>query len=707
MTIQFRAHRALTIGIIVFLATLPAQAQDDDDENESLEEIVVTSQRQAFRGDTPLGDLPVAVQTLPAELLTDMGVTSLTEALDFAASIARQNDNGGSWDGFAVRGLAASENDPGGFLVNGFEGTRGYNGKRDTTNIERIEVLKGPGGALFGGGAPGGTVNLITKKPQFEREGHIKASFGRFNTKRIEGDYTDGLSDSAAFRIIGTYEESDGFRSTNPERLWITPSLSAKLSDRTSILYELEFTRQEFLFDRGLVSIDGDPLVLPPTRSFVDPISGPWIIDSTNHYLTLNHEFSDDWHVLVALGYRDSSREGFGANTELAASRQLLVVDGETVSRQLRYTDGSQDDLNSRIEFSGLLQTGGIEHHLLIGADQFTYESDTISGRWRPDPGDSTYSMNAFDPDYTIVPPATSQTGDTFTEQTSYGVYFQDLMYLTDNLKVLLGLRYDSFDTTTLNRLTDTVREHTGDDTNFRVGLVYDLNDFVTLYGSYAQGFRPLTGASFDGVPFDPEKTESSEIGGRFSNREGNLSGSVALFTATKDNILTADPINCCFSAQIGAAESRGLEIDLTGNLTDSVSMYLSYAYINAESVNSIINLDWGVEVPAGSRLINIPEHAASLSLRKRFNIGNGTGLAGVAVEYNSDMLGETVDPSYILPSYTLLNLYVNYEPNDSLQFSVNLDNVTDEHYIASSYHKWWSFPGMPRSYSVSMQYSF
>jgi iron complex outermembrane receptor protein len=280
-------------------------------------------------------------------------------------------------------------------------------------------------------------------------------------------------------------------------------------------------------------------------------------------------------------------------------------------------------------------------------------------------------------------------------------------MDLTEKLKLLLGLRYDDFDSSRFNRLTDVVLLDDGDDINLRVGLVYEPNELVTIYGSFAEGFRPTVGANFAGEPFEPEKTESAEVGARFTDRDSNWSSSVALFTATKSNILTADPINCCFSAQVGEADSRGVEVDVTGNLTDSISLYLSYAYVDAETANEHINLDWGVNVPAGARLINVPEHAATLSMQKGFSIGEGNGAAGFVVRYNGDMLGETIDQSYILPSYTLLNLFATYAPNDRFEFAVNVDNVTDEHYIANSYHKYWSMPGVPLSYSVSLQYSF
>ena len=136
-----------------------------------MENIVVTAQRQPFRGDVPFEEMPQSVQVMSAELLQTIGVTQLDDALDLASGIARQNTFGGLWDSFAIRGFAGDENVPTGYLVNGFNAGRGFSGRRDASNIERIEVLKGPGSALYGRSEPGGTMNIVTKKPQFEPEG--------------------------------------------------------------------------------------------------------------------------------------------------------------------------------------------------------------------------------------------------------------------------------------------------------------------------------------------------------------------------------------------------------------------------------------------------------------------------------------------------------------------------------------------------------
>ncbi len=120
-----------------------------------------------------------------------------------------------------------------------------------------------------------------------------------------------------------------------------------------------------------------------------------------------------------------------------------------------------------------------------------------------------------------------------------------------------------------------------------------------------------------------------------------------------------------------------------------------------------MINSDWGVVVPAGSRLINVAENTANLSLSKGFSLAGSDASAGFVVRYVGDRLGETIDPTFVLPSYTLLNLFATYQPSDNLQFAIHVDNVTDEEYIESSYHKWWMMPGSPITYSVSLQYSY
>ena len=174
----------LTASVSMAL-TASVNAQEKNASADDVEKIEVVTQRQPYRGDVPLKSLPQNVDIVSGELLEDTGINDLQNALDFTSGIARQNSFGGLWDSFAIRGFAGDENLPSGYIVNGFSAGRGYSGRRDTSNIQSIEVLKGPGSALYGRSEPGGTINIITKKPQFDEEGYIQATVGSTGLKVI------------------------------------------------------------------------------------------------------------------------------------------------------------------------------------------------------------------------------------------------------------------------------------------------------------------------------------------------------------------------------------------------------------------------------------------------------------------------------------------------------------------------------------------
>ena len=214
---------AVTVSALLSVISMFAMAQESGS-NQNLEEVIVLGQKQPYRGDVPLESLPQQVQIISSDMLGQLGEVEFQGALDMAGGVARQNSFGGLWDSFAIRGFAGDENLPSGYLINGFSGGRGYSGNRDTSNIETLEILKGPGSALYGRGEPGGTINLVTKKPQFEAQGHLNATVGNFDTQRFEADYTNHLSDSVAFRINGAYKDAGSFRDTiKTEKLDLTP----------------------------------------------------------------------------------------------------------------------------------------------------------------------------------------------------------------------------------------------------------------------------------------------------------------------------------------------------------------------------------------------------------------------------------------------------------------------------------------------------
>ncbi|MCU8080705.1 TonB-dependent siderophore receptor [Shewanella sp. SM103] len=715
MTSLYMPKRAaLLLGALVALnpISMLLAAEDAQSGNAILEtdiERLSIHYRQAYRGNVSATELPQAISVLDEQLIKDAGLTRFQDVLDYSASVARQNNGGGLWDSFSLRGFPGNENMPSGYLINGFNGGRGFSGHRDLSNVAYVEILKGPGSALYGRSEPGGTVNIVTKKPQYETSGYLKASAGSFDQYRLEGDVTSGLTDNLAFRINGAWQEYDSFRDhVFSDKKIVTPSVRWQISDKALLLYEMEYLKQEQLFDRGIIVLNNDINTVPRSRYLGEPNDGATVVNATGHQLTYDYELNDDWSLTAGYNYRDSSLKGYSSDAELAKGRQSLFDDGRTLTQQHRYRDYASEDNSLRLELSGHVDTGFIRHNLLLGADAYHYSLKTGLYRYRGKKGE--YAIDIYAPQYGGPQPEVSLLYENNETQKAWGTYLQDQMDLTEKWKLHLGLRFDSYQQDISEVAKDTLSEQTDSRVSPKVGLVYLWSDALSFYSSYSEGFLPLSGTDFAGQPFEAEESQSVELGMKFNGTWLNdlpINGSLAVFDAQKSNILTSDPINVGFSATLGKAKSSGVELDLAAELTEDLQAKLSYAYLNTRTANDSLNPDWGVLIPAGSPLVNVPKHTASVILKQDLNRLSIDGHLGLSWRYVDSRLGDSADPSFQLPSYQLLGLFMNTHLSDNLSLGVNLDNLLDEHYIASSYSALWAVPGEPRSIKVSVSYEF
>jgi iron complex outermembrane receptor protein len=464
---------------------------------------------------------------------------------------------------------------------------------------------------------------------------------------------------------------------------------------------------QEAPFDRGVVaSPDGRRLgIVPASRFLGEPGDDVNEVKAAGHQAVLQHDFNADWSLLVGLGYRDSSFEGYSSDPELVASRQPYYQDATNLSRQRRYREYDTSDFTVRGEVTGRVETGSLTHHLLAGVDYYDYELDVLQMRFRPTLADP-YSVNVFAPVYgqtRTVGPFQDQT----EQQDATGFYLQDQIDLTEHWKVLAGLRYDDFSQNIDFHLNGISLTNDQTATNPRFGIVYEGSERWSVYASYAEGFRPNTGSDVNGNAFEPEISESYEIGTKLGGPDDRVSATIAIYSAKKDNVLTTDPVNAGFSMTGGEAESEGVEIDVTGQITDDLRFNFAYAYTDAQWANSVLDPNFGQPLPSGTPLINIPEHSANALLVQSFQIGAADCSAGIGATYVDERLGETGVPDFQLPSYTLVKLTGSYEPTEHLKFMLDVENVLDEEYYASSYSRLWVAPGAPRTYTVRGVYSF
>jgi iron complex outermembrane recepter protein len=708
----------LPFTAILFVSTAIGLASPAFAEESADPEITVTGIRQAYQGEFEQKEIPQAVAVIDAKLIEDNNILRLTDALDLNASVARQNNFGGLWDAFAVRGFAGDENLPSGYLVNGFNGGRGFGGARDVAGVERIEVLKGPAAALYGRGEPGGTINIVTKRAGFDGfKVNASGLYGSFDRIRFDADANIPVGDNIAVRLIGFSEKSDSFRETvNSKRYGLLPSIAIKLGEDTTLSYDLEWTRSQADFDRGVVA-PGGVLGVMSRRTFLgEPGDGPLKANVTGHQLQLQHDFSDDWSLLLGTSYRETDLEGFSSEAELAGSRQFLgrATTPNLLSRQRRFRDYEGEHFVVRGEVSGDFELAGLRHRMLIGADYDEFDNSQLFLRFRPGSVTATsteaaqYAINILNPVYGRFPlPVPGPQTNRLDQQKAFGFYLQDQISLSDAVQIRVGLRYDDFSVRSLNRTTSLAQRRSFNRVSPQFGLVVKASDALSFYAAYGEGFRSNLGARANGEVFDPEYSKSFEFGAKFSLLGDAINGTVSLFNLRKRNVLAADVANPGFSIPIGKAGSTGVEFDLTGKLPGDIDLLFSYAYVDAEVKANVIDLNFGAPINAGDPLINIPRHSLNAQLSKRFEIGDGKGLTfGAGVQHVGKRLGETAT-TFFLPKYTLVRAFADVEVIEGLELFADVKNLFNETYYTNSFARLWVVPGAPRTATVGARVRF
>lgn len=677
-------------------------------------DILITATRPAYRGDFAPLEVPQAEQVIGQQQLRDINALDLGSALDLSASVARQNNFGGLWNSFAVRGFVGDENLPSNYLVNGFNAGRGFAGPRDLSGIEAVEVLKGPRAALFGRGEPGGTINLVTKRPRFETAGEIRLLAGSFDTWRADADLQTTLGETAGIRFVGFYEDAGSFRDTiETTRFGFMPSVAITLGAATRLVYELEYARQEIPFDRGVVAVNGVLGAIPQSRFLGEPGEGPNIAEVLGHQLELQHDFSENWSALVGINFRDTSLSGTSTEAELAGSRQQLFRDGRTLTRQRRQREYDATYFVARAELAGNFATGAITHRVLIGADTDRFENDQVFLRARAPSLASNPSLqqlqaiDIFAPVYGQFPlPAMAPLTDRVEVQQASGLYAQYQIGFADTFELRVGGRYDDYDQRLTNRANGNLARTGEQRFSPQIGAVYRATPQLSLYASYGENFRPLSGADFAGNPFDPNQSQSLEGGVKYDAANGRITATASVFAIQQSNILVGDPVNAGFTLAAGEARSRGFEFDFNGEIAPGLDLWVSYAYVDAEVENDVADPDFGLPIAAGDRLLNIPDHTLSAQLAYSTRIAGRSVRLGGGALHVSERLGE-VGTDFVLPAYTLARIFAEAELADGVRLRLDIDNLFDTEWFANSFSQLWVQPGTPRNARVTASFAF
>jgi len=625
---------------------------------EAADDYYVPEASTATRTEAPLRDIPQSIQVIPRQVLEDAQVVRLNEVAGFVSGVQPLTGYGGlSSNQVFIRGFQQGTN-----LRNGFRDF-GFLSPRDVANIEQVEVLKGPASVLYGAFEPGGVVNTITEQPLFEPAYELGMTVGSYSFYRPTVDLTGPLNEdrSLRYRLNLAYENAGSFRDfTNSESFFVAPTLAWDISDRTRLTTELEYQNYDYTFDRVF---RGEPefLELPISRFLGEPDFNNATVNAFRGGYRLEHDFSDNWQFRQGLSVILSDIDVREVNL------RPLEADRRTLPRRASRSDETQQNYQLQTEFIGEFQTGSIEHELLLGLDlsRLFFAFDFFSA-----PLDS---IDILDPVYGAQPGTFSPNFAEEQGNNTLGFYVQDLVELAPNLKILVGGRLDWSDIFYRDRITgDTLNEFSEVAFSPRAGIVYQPADSTSLYFNWSRSFNPqIFGRSRTDEPFEPEQGQQFEIGVKQEFLDGRLAATVALFDITKRNVLTPDPVDPIFSVQTGAQTSRGVELDVIGEILPGWNILANYAYINAfvSEDNSI---------PEGDRLVGIPEHSASLWTTYELQEGNLQGLGfGLGVVFVGERQGRLPNNDFTLPSYTRVDARVSYQ-RDNYELGLNVKNLFD-----------------------------
>ena len=639
-----------------------ATGEGDDDD------YYVPDSSTAIGIDTPIKDTPLSIQVVPQEVIEDRNVRELGDALETVGGVVSAGGRGTSafGPGFLIRGLEINSS----IFRDGIPYVS--QAPLSTNDIERVEVLKGPASILFGQGEPGGIINLISKKPLNEPFYSASFSAGNFNTYRGALDFSGPLNDSKTvrYRLNLSYENYESFRDfVDGERFLVSPTLTWDISPNTSINFYGQYTTGEETIDEGIPAI-GDEVADIPRERFLGEDFSDSEQEQFNLGYTLNHQFSEDWSLRHALQYLQYEPIRFGPLSD--------SFDEETgeLERIEYFADGTYQRFFTNAEVVGKFNTGSVKHQLLFGTE-YRHNAEDPSFQFS-----TPYTpINIFDPVYTGIPYEIAPEFFRDDNVDTVGVYLQDQIELLPNLIVLAGVRFDSADQFRTEQDLGEPREEfeqTDSDFSPRFGVVYQPSEPISLYASYTTSFNPSFGASrnADDSTFDPETGRQFEVGVKADISE-QLSFTFAAFDIRKQNVSTEDPENPLFSVQTGEVASRGIELNLGGEILPGWNITAAYTYLDAfvsEDNTDIVD----------NKLANAPDNQFSLWTNYEIQQGNLAGLGfGLGFLYLSDRFGD-LENTYTLDSYFRTDAALFYERNN-WRVQLNIENLFDVEYFTAA----------------------
>lgn len=695
-------------------------------------------------------ELPQVVAAVTKELIADRLAFQLPDAVKTVSNVAIT----GLYNHYNIRGITQADD---GQVLNGMRTRQYYFLQPITSHLERVEVIKGPSSVTFSSADPGGTVNMVTKKPLTEKRNEVSVAAGSFGTLRATADFTGPLNDSKTllYRFNAAIQEADSFRDiVNNNAILVSPSLSYIPNESTSLNVEMIYNNADGNIDRGQPIFDA-------VDDNYDPNSTP---------LTLNPGAINDFYktkeFVFMASFSKKFTENFGFNAQYMkqtwdedlqehradAFRQAYDADGNIVPNlvAMRYAERQQNWGTDNVSafFNYDIKKERFTNKVLVGYDASRWErrtgganssrnyllNDGSTARFRPGTSDPNDFQQTADgllvpavPHLDLTNPfngirntstyVLSQFEIPANLTTSHGIYIQN-QFKVGKFSALVNLRYEWF---------SDIFNYEGDEEEFetnafvpRVGVTYEVTKDISAYATYLEGFQPHTntvslspsaeGFFWEASPgrFDPLESSLIEVGAKGEFLNGKIFANFAIFEVTQKNILLGDTFDLDNLTTRGEQRSRGFEADISGYVLPNLQLTASYGYTDA-----IIEED-AIEEFVGERIGGAPEHNANFW--GRYDFSSYSLLKGIGIGFGAQYVDERYtwyNPTYLtsrvlLPDYTVFDAAVYYKPNNTnIQLTLKVNNLFNDTYWLGGLSPSRLGPAAPRNYLLNATYTF
>ncbi|MEZ7506670.1 TonB-dependent siderophore receptor [Flavobacterium sp. Arc2] len=666
-------------------------------------------------------DLPQSIQIVGHQVIAQQQSVRLSDVIRNVNGVYVGSARGGAQESFWSRGYDMSSNN---MFKNGFRFSNGS--LPEVSSLERIEVLKGSAALLFGNVAPGGILNMVTKKPSFKSGGEISMQMGSNAFYKPSIDIYGPLNNTIAYRFTGSYENSESFRDVvKKERYYVNPSLLFKVSDKTEIVLQGDYLHDDWTPDFGTGMI-GKEIADVPRNTY---LGATWSNGQTRQASVsglVKHEFNDDWKLNFNSSFQNYERTSKG-------TERIQPEDNGYWKRPLGQNKNLEQILGEQISLQGNFNTGTIKHQLYTGVDFENSFTQNYTYAFSPNTYGSGNIFNFDNFDQGGAIPDATNTKIIKTDTNRFGIYAQDLISLTDKFKVLAGLRWswqeaqaETYDLTKTPTTVKTDAKRIDQAFTPKLGLVYQPTQDIALFASYSNSFTPNSGTTVDLKVIKPSLIDQYEVGIKKDFWNGILSTNVTLYQIENSNLaqtaeLRADgTFNTDSSIKVlsGATKSKGVELDITARPTEGLRIMAGYSY-NDMRYTKTSGGDGSFIV--GDRLARTPANTANFSffytlptgILKGFSIGSSANYIGNRVAgWNNQIL---IDPDTQVKTlrdrqvpindYTTVDISAGYEWG---KFAIlcKLSNVANV--LNYTVHENYSVnPIAPRQVMTSLKYKF